>query len=147
MLHSICQQIWKAKQWSQDWKMSVFIPTPKKGSAKGCSYYCTIALISNSNKVMLKILQAKLQEYVYHKIIDIQAGFKKAEEPEINCQHPLDHWKSKRVPGKHLLLLYWLWQSLWVCGSQKTGKLFVRWEYQTTLLPPEKSIRRPRSNS
>ena len=71
--------------------MSVFIPIPKKGNVKGCSYYCTIALISHANKVMLKILQAKLQEYVYHEIIDIQAGFKKTEEPEINCQHPLDH--------------------------------------------------------
>ena len=64
VLHSICQQIWKTQQWSQDWKMSVFIPVPKKGNAKECSNYCTIAVISHASKVMLKILQARLQQYV-----------------------------------------------------------------------------------
>ena len=64
VLHSICQQIWKTQQWSQDWKSSVFIPIPKKGNAKECSNYCTIALISHASKVMLKILQARLQQYV-----------------------------------------------------------------------------------
>ena len=62
VLHSICQQIWKTQQWPQDWKRSVFIPTPKKGNAKECSNYCTIALISHANKVMLKILKARLQQ-------------------------------------------------------------------------------------
>jgi len=64
VLHSICQQIWKTQQWSQDWKMSVFIPIPKKGNAKECSNFCTIALISHASKEMLKILQARLQQYV-----------------------------------------------------------------------------------
>ena len=64
MLHSICQQIWKPQQWPQDWKRSVFIPIPKKGSARECSNYCTIALISHASKVMLKILQARLQQYM-----------------------------------------------------------------------------------
>ena len=64
VLHSICQQIWKTQQWAQDWKMSVFIPIPKKGNAKGCSNYCTIALILHTCKIMLKILQARLQQYV-----------------------------------------------------------------------------------
>ena len=64
VLHSICQQIWKIQQWPQDWKRSVFIPIPKKGSPKECSNYCTIVLISHANKVMLKILQARLQQYV-----------------------------------------------------------------------------------
>ena len=64
VLHSICQQIWKIQQWSQDWKLSVFIPIPKKGNAKECSNYCTIALISHASKVTLKILQARLQQYV-----------------------------------------------------------------------------------
>ena len=77
MLHSICQQIWKTQQWPQDWKRSVFIPIPKKGSAKECSNYCTIVLISHASKLMLKILQARLQQYVNHKIPDVQAGFRK----------------------------------------------------------------------
>ena len=75
VLHSICQQICKTQQWPQDWKRSVFIPIPKKGNAKKCSHYCTIALISHANKVMLKILQARLQQYVNHELPDVQAGF------------------------------------------------------------------------
>ena len=71
VLHSICQQIWKTQQWPQDWKRSVFIPIPKKGNAKECSNYCTIALISHTNKVMLKILQARLQQYVSHELPDV----------------------------------------------------------------------------
>ena len=70
-LHSICQQIGKTQQWSQDWKRSVFIPVPKKGNAKGCSNYCTIVLISHASKVMLKILQARLQQCVNQEIIDV----------------------------------------------------------------------------
>ena len=77
MLHSICQQIWKTQQWPQDWKRSVFIPIPKKGNAKECSNYHTIALISHANKEMLKILQARLQQYMNHKLPDVQAGFRK----------------------------------------------------------------------
>ena len=76
VLHSVCQQIWKTQQWPQDWKKSVFIPIPKKGSAKECSIYHTIALISLVNKVMLKILQARLQQYVNHELPDVQAGFR-----------------------------------------------------------------------
>ena len=72
VLHSICQQIWKTQQWPQDWKRSVFISIPKKGSAKECSDYCTIALISHASKVMLKILQAKLQEHVNYELPDVQ---------------------------------------------------------------------------
>ena len=78
VLHSICQQIWKTQQWPQDWKRSVFFPIPKKGNAKECSNYCTIALISNASKVMLKILQAWLQEYVICELPDVQAGFRKS---------------------------------------------------------------------
>ena len=73
----ICQHIWKTQQWLQDWKRSVFIPIPKKGNAKECSNYCTIALISHASKVMLKILQARLQQYVDQEIPDVQAGFRK----------------------------------------------------------------------
>ena len=77
VLHSICQQIWKTKQWPQEWKRSVFISIPKKGNAKECSNYHTIALISHASKVMLKILQASLQQYVNRELPDIQAGFRK----------------------------------------------------------------------
>ena len=77
VLHSICQQIWKTQQWLQDWKRSVFIPIPKKDNAKECSNYRTIALISHASKVMLKILQARLQQYVNHELPDVQAGFRK----------------------------------------------------------------------
>ena len=77
VLHSICQQIWKIQQWPQEWKRSVFIPIPKKGNAKACSNYHTIALISHASKVMLKILQAMLQQYVNHELPDVQVEFRK----------------------------------------------------------------------
>ena len=77
VLHSICQQIWKIEQWPQNWKRSVFIPIPKKGNAKECPNYDTIALISHASKVLLKILQARLQQYVNHELPDVQAGFRK----------------------------------------------------------------------
>ena len=77
VLHSICQQIWKSQEWPQDWKRSVFIPIPRKGNAKECSNYCTIALISHTSKVMLKIFQARLQQHVNHDLPDVQAGFRK----------------------------------------------------------------------
>ena len=75
VLHSTCQQIWKTQQWPQDRKRSVFISIPKKGNAKECSNYHTIALISHARKVMLKILPARLQQYVNHELPDVQAGF------------------------------------------------------------------------
>ena len=77
VLHSICQQIWETQQWLQDWKRSVFIPIPKKDNAKECSNYHTIALILHASKLMLKILQARLQQYVNHGIPEVQAGFRK----------------------------------------------------------------------
>ena len=119
VVHSICQQIWQTQQWPQDWKGSFFIPIPKKGNPKECLNYCTIALISHASKVMLKILQARLQQYMNRELPDVQAGFRKRQRiKRSNCQHPLDHWKSKRVPEKHLFRLYWLYQSFWLCGSQ-----------------------------
>ena len=92
VLHSICQQIWKTQQWPQDWKRSVFIRIPKKGNAKECSNYRTIALISHASKVMLKILQAMLQQYVNHELPDVQAGFRKGrgtrdQYPPISADH------------------------------------------------------------
>ena len=105
VLHSICQQIWKTQQWPQDWKRSIFIPIPKKGRAKGCSNYDTITLISHTSKVMLKILQARLQQYVNCELPDVQAGLEKAEEPEIKLPTSSGSLKKSRVPEKHLFLL------------------------------------------
>ena len=107
VLPSICQQIWKTQQWPQECKRSVFIPIPKKGNANERSNYRTIALISHASKVILKILQARLQQYVNHELPDIQAGFRKGQRNQrLNCQHPLDHGKSKRVSEKDLFLLF-----------------------------------------
>ena len=80
VLHSICQKIWKTQQWPQDWKRSVFIPISKKGNAKECSNYCTIAFISHASKVMLKILQARLRQYMNCELPDVQPGFRKFRE-------------------------------------------------------------------
>ena len=106
VLHSICQQIWKNQQWPQDWKRSIFIPIPKKGNAIECSYYHTIALISHTSKVMLKILQARLQWYRNHELPDVQAGFRKGRGTRDQISNI--HWiiKNKRVPEKHRLVLY-----------------------------------------
>ena len=93
VLHSICQQIWKTQQWPQDWRISVLIAVLKKGKAKKCSNYHIIALISHASKIMLKILQARLQQYVSQELPEVQAGFRKEAEPEIKCQHLLDHRK------------------------------------------------------
>ena len=79
VMHLMCQQIWKTQQWAQDWERSVFIRIPKKGNAKECSNYCTIALTSHASKVILKILQARLQQYVNHEVPDVQAGFRKKQ--------------------------------------------------------------------
>ena len=106
-------EISKAQQWPQEWKRSVFIPIPKNGNTKECSNYHTVALISHASKVMLKILQARLQQCVNYEIPDVQAGFRKgrgkkkekAEEPEIKLSTLVGSSK-KRVPEKHLFLLY-----------------------------------------
>ena len=105
VLHSIFQQIWKTQQWPQDWKRLVFILVPKKGNSKECSNYHTIAVTSHASTVMLKILQARLQQYVNRELPDVQAAFRKGRNQRSNCQHLQDHGKSKRVPEKHLFLL------------------------------------------
>ena len=102
VLHSIWQHIWKTMQWPQDCKRSFFIPILKKVNVKECSNYCTIAL-SHASKVMLKILQARLQQYMNQELPDVQAGFRKGKRNQrSNCQHLLDHQQSKRVPEEHL---------------------------------------------
>ena len=106
VLHPIGQQICETQQWPQDWKGSVFIPMPNKGNAKECSHYCTIALISYTSKVMLKILQVRFQQYMNHEIQMSRLDLEKAEEPEIKLPTSVRSQRKKRVPEKHLLLLY-----------------------------------------
>ena len=95
MLHSIYQQIWKTQQWPQDWKRSIFIPIPKKGHVKECSNYCTIALISHASKIKLKILQARLQQYMNHELPAVQAGFRKARGTRDQIANI--HWIIEKV--------------------------------------------------
>ena len=102
---TVCQQIWKTQQWPQDWKRSVFIPVPKKGNAKECSNYCTIALISHASKVMLKILQAQLQQYVTCDLPDVQARVRKGRGPRDQIAICWIIEKANEVPEKHLFLL------------------------------------------
>ena len=90
VLHSICQQIWKTQQWPQDWKRSVFIPIPNKGNAKECSNYRTVALISHASKIMLKILQARLQQYMNYELPDVQADFRKGRRTRYQISNV--HW-------------------------------------------------------
>ena len=92
VLHSIYQKIWKTQQWPRDWKWSVFIPIPKKGNAKECSNYCTMALISHGSKVMLKFLQARLQQYMNHELLDVQANFREGRDQIANI-----FWIIKKV--------------------------------------------------
>ena len=122
VLHSICQQIWKTQQWPQGWKMSVFIPIPKKGNAKKCSNYRTIALISHASKGMLKILQARLQQYVNCELPDVKLVLEKAEEPEIKLPTSAGLWKKQessrktsisalltmpKLPRFYLFIIFW----------------------------------------
>ena len=115
VLHSICQQIWKTQQWPQDWKMWVFIPIPKKGNVKECSNYHTIALISHASNVMLKILQARLQEYVNHELPDVQAGFRKGRG--IRDQIAKIHWiiEKAREFQKNIYFCFIDYSKAFVC--------------------------------
>ena len=129
VLHSICQQIWKTQQSLQDWKRSVFNPIPKKGNAKECSNYCTIVLISHVSKVMLKIPQAKLQQYMNCELPDVQAGFRTGRR----TRDQIRSWKKQENSRKtstsaSLSTLKPL--TMWI--KTNCGKFFKRWEYQIT---------------
>ena len=107
VLHSVCQKIWKTQQWPQDWKRSVFIPIPKKSNSKECSNYHTIVLISHASKVMLKILQYRLQQCMNQELPDVQAGFRKGRGTRDQIANI--HWiteKAREFQKKNLLLLY-----------------------------------------
>ena len=133
VLHSICQQIWKTQQKPQDWKRSVFISIPKKGNAKECANYCTTALISHASKVILKILQARLQQYMNHDLASVQARLRNSRGTRDQIANI--RWViSKRVPDKHLFLfLLTMPKPLTVWITTNCGKFLKRWEYQTTL--------------
>ena len=135
VLHSICQQIWKTQQWPQDWKRSVFIPTPKKDNAKECSNYCTVALISHASKVMLKILQASLQQYMNHEHPDVQAGFRKGRGTRGQIANICWIIKKVRKFQKKISTsaLLTMPKPLTVWTTRNCGKFWKRWEYQTTL--------------
>ena len=158
--------IWKTQQWPQDWKKSVFIPIPKKGNAKECSNYCTIALISQASKLMLKILQPGLQQYLNCELPDAQVlmllscgigedswkslglVLEKVEEPEIKLPTSAGSSKKQQSSRKHLFLLYWWHQSLQLCGSQSTVENPERdGRTRPPDLPLDKSVCRSGSNS
>ena len=131
-----CQQIWKTQQWPQDWKRSVFIPIPKKGNAKECSSYHTIALISHASKVMLKILQASLQQYMNHELPDAQAGCRKGRGTRDQIANICWIIKKAREFHKKKTCIYALLtmpKPLTVWITINSGKFWKRWEYQTIL--------------
>ena len=133
VLNSICQQIWKTQQWPQDWKRSVFISIPKKGNAKECSNYRTIALISHASKVMLKILQARLQQYVNHELPDVQAGFRKGKgtrDQIVNICWIME--KAREFKKTSISALLTMPKPLVVWITTNCWKFFKRWDYQTT---------------
>ena len=126
-------QIWKTQQWPKDWKRSVFIPIPKKGNAKECSNYRTIALISHASKVMLKILQARLQQHVNRELPDVQAGFRKGKgtrDQIANIRWIMEKARSSRKTSLSALLTMPKPLTVWI--TRNCGKFFKRWEYQTT---------------
>ena len=129
VLHAICQHTWKTQQWPQNWKRSVFIPIPKKGNAKGCP----VALISHGSKVMFKILQVRLQQYVNCELPDVQAGFRKgrgARDQIANIRWIIKKEESSRKTSTSTLLT--IPKSLTVWITINCGRFFKRWEYQTT---------------
>ena len=119
--HWICQQIWKTQQWPQDWKRSVFMPIPKKGNAKECSNYRTIALISHASKVMLKILQARLQQYMNHELPDVQDGFRKGKGTRNQmAKIHLIIEKAKEFQKNIYFCFIDHTKAFWLCWSQQT---------------------------
>ena len=129
VLHSICQQIWKTQQWPKDWKSSVFIPIPKKGNAKECSNCCTIALISHASQVMLKILQARLQQYMNCELLHVQAGFRKGRGTRDQianiCWIMEKARESSRKTSIYALLT--MPKPLTVWTTTNSGKFFKSW--------------------
>ena len=156
VLHSICQQIWKTQQWPQDWKRSIFIPIPKKGNIKECSNYCTISLILHTSKVILKILQVRIQQYVNQELPDVQAGFRKGRgtRDQISNIHWVKEkarefqkniyfcfinytkafvWITANYRKSSMAALFTTPTSLTAWIQRKYRKFLKRWDYQTNL--------------
>ena len=145
VLHSICQQIWKTQQWPQDWKRSVFIPIPKKGNLKECSNCHTITLISQSNAQNSSSQASVIRELWTSRC---STWFQKRQRIQgSNCQHLLDHQKRKRVPEKHLFLLYWLCQSFDYVDHNKLKNSETDGNTRPPHLPLENPVCRSGSNS
>ena len=120
VLHSICQQIWKAQQWPQDWKKSILIPIPKKSKVKECSNYYTIGHVSHTRKVILKILQAWLQQFINHELPGMQADLEKAEEPEIKLPMFAGSHRKQGNSGKTFISASLTMLNTLFRGSQQT---------------------------
>ena len=133
VLHSICQEIWKTQQWPQDWKRSAFIPIPKKGNAKECSNYHSTVIISHASKVMLKILQARLQQHVNQELPDVQAGFRKGTGARDQIANICWILEKARQFQKNIYFCFIDYAKDFVWITTNCAKLFKRWEYQTTL--------------
>ena len=133
VLHPVCQQIWKTQQWQQDWKRSVFIPVPKKDGVKECSHYQTIVLTSHASKVMLKILQARLQQYLNHELPGIQAGFRKGRGTRDQSANICWVIEKAREFQKNIYLCFPKLKPLTVWIITNCGKFLKRWAYETTL--------------
>ena len=149
VLHSICQQVWQTQQWPQDWKRSVFIPIPKKGNAKECSNYRTVVLTSHASKVMLKILQARLQQYINRGLPNVQAGFRKGRGTRDQIANICWIIEKARVPGKTSIsalltmpkpLTVWITRQT-VENSERDGNT------RPPYLLPEKPVCRSRSST
>ena len=148
VLYSVYQQIWKTQWWPQDWKRSAFIPIPKKGNAKECSNYCTIALISHTSKVMLKILQARLQQYVYHELPDVQAGFRKGRGMRDQIANICWIIKKAREFQKNIYFCFVDYAKGFDCVDHNTLENSSRdGNIRPLDLPPEKSVCRSGSNT
>ena len=135
VVHSICQQIQKTQQWPRDWKRLVFIPIPKKGNAKECSNYHKVAFISNASKVMLKILQVRLQEYMNRKLPDVQAGFRKGRGTRDQIANI--HWiikKAREFQKKSTSALLTMTKPFTVWITTNCGIFLKRWDCQTTYI-------------
>ena len=148
LLHSICQHIWKTQQWTQDWKRSVFIPIPKKGNAKEYSNYRTMVLISHASKIMLKILQARLQQYVNHELPDVQAGFRKGRGTRDKIANICWIIEKAREFQKNIYFCFINYAKAFDCvdhnkleNSERDGNI------RPPDLPLEKPVCRSRSNS
>ena len=147
VLHSICPQIWKTQQWPQDWKRSVFIPIPKKGNVKECSNYCTIALISHTSKIMLKILQAMLQQYMNHELPDVQGGFRKGRGTRDQIANICWIIKKAREFQKNIYFCFIDYAKTFDCIDHNKLENFERdGNTRPPDLPPEKSVCRSGSN-